>query len=198
MIIASVTTKYSNIANVYGGGGKLFGGSYLICIYIGMLIGKYYKQLLSLVNKINSLVLASLFTIGAVVIWHMMCTQGLLFDVSGVFGVGFNPPGFCFMSYALFIMFSIFLWDRFFTQIGFNKLDWLFNVLAYVGTNTLYIFLYHRLFLDYYLGIYCEQMPIEIKRITYYVIMVVGSIVVGTILKYLKSVIRNSYNYSEH
>ncbi len=54
--IASWTTNHSNILGIIGGGGKLFGGTYLILFYIGMWFGKYYKKIS--INAIVSAVLA--------------------------------------------------------------------------------------------------------------------------------------------
>lgn len=36
-IVAFLTTNYTNILDIYGGGGKLLGGTYLIAFWVGML-----------------------------------------------------------------------------------------------------------------------------------------------------------------
>ena len=41
LIICFLTTNYTNILSVYGGGGKVFGGTYLFLFYLGMIITKY-------------------------------------------------------------------------------------------------------------------------------------------------------------
>ena len=41
VVLSAWTTNHSNILDIYGGGGRLLGGSYLILCYLGMLFGKY-------------------------------------------------------------------------------------------------------------------------------------------------------------
>ena len=45
LFISGWMTKNSNILSVYGGGGKLFGGSYLVLLYLGMWFAKYYPKI---------------------------------------------------------------------------------------------------------------------------------------------------------
>ena len=54
VVIAGCTTNYSNILDLYGGGGKLFGGTYLCLLYLGMWFGKYCRSFQ--VSRIISLV----------------------------------------------------------------------------------------------------------------------------------------------
>lgn len=45
LIISVITTQYTNVLSVYGGGGKLFAGTYLALFYLGMWFGKYYQAI---------------------------------------------------------------------------------------------------------------------------------------------------------
>lgn len=138
------TTNYTNILDVYGGGGKLFGGTYLILYYIGMLIAKHRW-----LNRTTARKSGALLVLGGAGFFAWLTTiihygQPSI-DANLPFGEGFNPPGICFSVLALTMMifcFGLFsLMESFsFMQVAVNSLNW-------IGKNTLCIFLYHELFL---------------------------------------------------
>lgn len=172
------------------------GGSYLVCLYIGMIVGKYYSHINLFINHTVSRILLTILSVtGAFFLWNMMCNQGLALDISGVFGGGFNPPGITFISYAVCVMFSVWLIVSWLEFPVFAKCEWLLKVVSYVGTQTLYIFLYHRLFLDYFLWLYFGTLTPMLKAIVYFGVMIGGSILLGLVLKSLKNLILKSYRY---
>ena len=45
VILSALTTNRTDIIGIYGGGGKLFGGTFLIMLFVGMFISKHYSAL---------------------------------------------------------------------------------------------------------------------------------------------------------
>lgn len=97
-IFACWSTNYTNILDVYGGGGKLLGGTYLILFYFGMIIEKH--GWLSNTSAIKNVLLSILFGIGYFCVWRFICKNGLALENYVPFGKGFNPPSLSFMSLA--------------------------------------------------------------------------------------------------
>ncbi len=175
IFISYLTTNFTNVLDVYGGGRKLFGGTYLILFFCGMILEKYhvFTQLKwqSVVFKIVEVVVSMS---GAVVWWRFECRNCFGLDNKLPFGAGLNPPSISSMTMA-FIM--LFLTWAFFTLLETNKYGaTVVQVFSWLGKNTLYIFLYHRLFLDYLLVPYIQIRNIYLKAFVYYAIMLLGPI----------------------
>lgn len=84
-IIASLTTNYTSILGIYGGGGKLLGGTYIILFYIGMILNKY--KVFSSENKVTialTLLIAGTAWWG---VWRLMC-NGYQTDIDAKFPLG--------------------------------------------------------------------------------------------------------------
>lgn len=192
---AAVTTNNTNILYIYGGGGKLFGGSYLILFYIGMVINKY--RLLYNNNKVEIIFIFIFSIICCVGWWRMMCVgYRTVIDSFFPFGEGVNPPSVTIMVFALLVFlccysfFSICSW-----YAGTNNIT---KVIGWVGQHTLYIFLYHRLWLDYFLKKYVNPDNIAIRRVIYITIMIAMPIameyLVLYIIKRIRCIISLTYN----
>ena len=144
VFISYLTTNYSNILGIYGGGGKLLGGTYLILLYVGMLIGKYSS--FDVQNKscmaIN-LIVFCLITIGW---WRFICWNKLEIDSKLPFGGGFNPPSISFSFYAIFLVITLLFCGKFLDNYKEGLMNRIWQIMGKVGRHTLYIFLYHRFF----------------------------------------------------
>lgn len=66
---------------------------------------------------------------------------------------------------------------------------------AWIGRQTLYIFLYHTLILDYLLNRYFSELNRTIKIPLYYLTMVFGSIGMGYLHRYLRKLIVSGYTF---
>ena len=173
LVIAGLTTNYTNILSVTGGGGKLFGGTYLCLLYIGMMFGKYCDRIS--LQKASVIVLFAVSLIVTMLWWNFISVDKLRIDARVPFGAGFNPPSISLGIYAILVACTIYLFEK--LLINSDKLLMLFAKISILGKHTLYVFLYHRLFLDYIF----PQIPmitaienIWFKRIIYFVGMVGG------------------------
>lgn len=145
---SAVSINYTSILPVHGGGKHLLGGTYLPVYYIGVLFGNCKLFQLNNVRfyRIMLCVSAPLW-----VVWvFLMKHQILPIDdfLSPLFGLGFNPPSFEFITFAilsLFLFYSLFsLLERSNTYVFSGTV----KVISILGKYTLYIFMYHLLVQD--------------------------------------------------
>lgn len=182
LFVSYFTTNYSNILDVYGGGGKLFGGTYLVLYYLGMIIAKH--DLLE-GNKIKSLFLlligAGIYVITACHLWRFRNS----WDMKIPFGAGVNPPS---ISLSLLACGMLLCCAGLFQLLEqWKGTSWIVTALNWLGSHTLYIFLYHRLFLDYFLSkLITKGWNIWIYRIVFYSIMILGPIAIETVIRFLR------------
>ena len=171
--IAYITTNYSNVLNIFGGGGKLLGGTYLFLFYLGMIFEKY--KILNRVTVVRSTATMVIGGIAFLICWHFACQDRLNTDNSMHFG-GFNPPGVTFMALALCML--LFCYGAFNLINQVKLLAWINKFISWLGSHTLYIFLFHRLWLDYLLRPYVTISNPYIEYITYYGVMIAGSMLI--------------------
>lgn len=155
------------------GGGKLLGGTYLFLFYLGMIFAKY--KVFERITTVKCLIAA--VTGGAVYLgcWQFACGNGLSVDSHLRFG-GFNPPGITFMTLSLGM---ILLCYGVFSLTSRVKI--LFSATGFVsrlGSHTLYIFLFHRFWLDYILRPYVAISDEYLRALVYYGVMTGGSILI--------------------
>lgn len=179
VVISSYTTLYTNILDIYGGGGKVLGGTYLILFYIGMLIMKY-----KIFDKITYLKSCLCFVCGGIgwfVWWKYLCNTDSCIDTYFPFGTGLNPPGVSLMVLALFTLVVCY---GFFTILEkTNFISKLIDFISWLGNRTLYIFLYHSLFLNkiFIPNFYLQNL--WIMRIIVFSIIFIGSISIEYVIE---------------
>ena len=193
--IAALTTEYSNILSIYGGGGKLLGGTYLILLYVGMWGGKHIKKLT--ITNMHAIVLFPISMAAMLLWWYFVANDQCQLDTYFPFGVGVNPPGVSLMINATFVSLTVFLLEEILRRSKGKIANKIFHSIAYFGQHTLYIFLYHRLFLDYIIP-HLENKGLRVdniwgRRIEYFVIMIGGSILIEYLVSQLKSAFREAY-----
>lgn len=182
LIISSWTTNHTNILNVFGGGGKLLGGTYLLLFYLGMLFSKHdiFKNLTlkkSAVITVISFVLCLFW-------WTFACYDQFALDAKLPFGEGLNPPS---ITLGLMAVIMLFLSCGMFSLFQFTKyLNWITNFCSWIGKHTLYIFLYHRFFLDYIFHSFLLVENIWLKRVLYLSIMIAGPILIDYAFHWFK------------
>lgn len=181
VIVSSYTIRYTNILGIYGGGGKLFGGTYLILFYIGMLISKYkiFEEFSYLKSSIS-------FVFGSIAWffwWRYLCDTGSIIDSYFLFGNGLNPPGVSLMVLASFTLVACY---GFFTLL--EKIDIasrLVLFISWLGSHTLYVFLYHLLLLHHFIMPNLKFDNIWILRIFTLLLIFVGSFIIEFTLEYV-------------
>ena len=184
--LSSWTTNYTNILSVYGGGGKLLGGSYLCLLYMGMWFAKYSKNLqLKKWQCALMLIVSVLVTAGFA---YIIANYDFLLDKNGFFGGGVNPPGFTLGFYAIAITAVFFALGSLLDFYPGSTAERVFAVFSSGGKHTLYIFLYHMMFIKYILNplmpsFYAAVGNFNIVRLMYFAVAIFGSIAIEYILK---------------
>ena len=148
-----------------------------------MLLSKYRvfaKR--SLLKSVSIFIIAGLLWL---VWWRFICTDRYTIDAKLPFGGGFNPPSISEFLLALSMLFACYggitLFERNKYTIAIIK------PFAWIGKHTLYIFLYHRLFLDFLLTPYVVIANVHVKRIVYLAVMFFGSILIDAAVNGLKN-----------
>lgn len=179
----------TNIMDIYGGGGVLAGGSYLILFYLGMLLKMYAKQL----RKLSSLIGCVLSGFMLVLWYRFEFTDRFALDQKLRLGNGLNPPGITGIILACLIALTIFYLTDLFEKMQNRVINMGFKLCSVLGRSTLYIFLYHRLFMDYWLGRYCSFSNIWTKRVVYFGVMILGSLCIKKLLLLIRQIVKGMY-----
>lgn len=195
LIISSLTTNYTNILSVYGGGGKLLGGTYLLLMYIGMWFAKYLGKIQ--LGWWSSLLLSFVGIVSVFGWWRLICRYRNFIDSLVPFGGGFNPPSISFCVFAILISVSLFSIEWFGKQMNLKIINNIFTYMAYIGKHTLYIFLYHELFLNWMQQIRNSATiifeNIWSTRIIYFGFMIIGSMLLEIILESMHKFVKSAY-----
>lgn len=194
LIISSWTTNNSNILDVFGSGGKLFGGTELVMLYIGMVFGKHCEKIS--VNKKLLVVYWIICSALTIMWWNFISIDNLQIDLYLPYGDGFNPPSISLGLYAIFMACTIYLLGKVLNESApFKKV---FESVSVLGRHTLYIFLYHCMFLDFTFPHFFARTGIVVSniwllRIVYFLGMTVGSIVIEIVLERMHMLLKRIY-----
>ena len=179
IFVSWIATNYTNIMNIYGGGGKLLGGTYLILLYIGMLMGKYIPKVN--MNKIYDFIFFVVIIMLTVLCAYFIAGDKLHFDRFFPFGEGKNPPGVSLMVYSIFITVAVyFIWRLI---LNYKLVSRVFSAVSKIGKHTLYIFLYHSLIRDLIIYSHVVIDNIWLKRLIFIGLMIIGSIILELLFK---------------
>jgi fucose 4-O-acetylase-like acetyltransferase len=113
-----------------------------------------------------------------------LCYDEMALDARLPYGIGINPPSITLSILALIVL----GWScGVFSLLEYSKhLCWITNFSSWIGKNTLYIFLYHLLFLS----LSSKYFIIDnmwIKRTVYLCSMIFGPILLEYIFKWIKN-----------
>ena len=191
MVFSALTTLYSNLFGIYGGGGKLFGGTYLILAYVGMVFAPYLIK--SWASKYLVALAACETILWLGVLRHCWACETveefLHLDAEFPFGAEINPPGVTLMCYAGIVLLWCFSMG-FICEVDNSFTGKIIGLLKRIGENSLYIFLYHRLILDYFLYPYIVIENIWVRRIIYIVCMISIPIIGNRLYRICKKKVR--------
>lgn len=135
LVISFLTTNYTNILNVYGGGGKLLGGTYLFLFYLGMLFSKH--DVFRNITLKKSVVLTGTSLVLWIVWWIFVCYDNYAIDAKLSLGTGLNPPG---ITLGVMGIIVLFLSSGLFSLFQHTKyLNWITNFCS-GGVNTHYTY----------------------------------------------------------
>lgn len=187
--ITRICNMYTDISGIYAG--KLLGGSYVLCLYIGMLIGCHYNELTQMKKAVE--VLMFVIAISSIIAFvYLIYNNGLILDKKMLLGSDINPPGITLILFALAVLITVCCVDRHVLGKGGEYLNSACDALAWIGRHTLYIFLYHML-LVYCLDLYCSMLSRWMKIPLYYSVMILGSIMIEKLMVIIKRFIVQSY-----
>lgn len=174
--ISKYMTHYTNINGIYGGGGKLLGGSYLFAFFLGMFLFLLYQRYLENINRFWVLIVGFIFSLFLIYAIY----------ISGWLNLGWtNPPNkqtFLYTLSVLLLGYSIFM---IFTKWKFTKK--VLSIFTVMGRYSLYIFLYHLLSIFYATKIF-DMIKISengiIKAVWFLSFAIVIPVLIGVITKF--------------
>lgn len=114
--------------------------------YLGMVIIKH--KWLENEKNVKAIVVIIISGIIWVMLWRCTCTYGLLLDNYIPLSIDRNPPGITYMLCAICMLFMIYGLFALLQQMKYIKRIML--IVCGVGKHSMHIFLYHRLFLDFF------------------------------------------------
>lgn len=183
-MISFYFTHFTSISNYYGGASRVLGGSYLFCFCLGI-----FLQLISTsppsflkgrfqygIKELAGGLVASLFALFVYLNNHLL-------DKSWA-----NPPNKSTLVYTLIIAAILF----FIFQIAekkFNRLSIIFRPIELIGGNSLYVFLYHSLFIYY--GQKIGLLTINLGKILFPIFCLVCSVLIGIVTTKCKTIIKS-------
>ncbi|MBR1853304.1 MAG: acyltransferase [Lachnospiraceae bacterium] len=191
--IAHFTTLYTNVLDIYAGGGMLFGGTFLVVYYIGFCMAAF------LPNINNRIIILSGFGVGTVgtILWGIfLMVKPLYLDAFLPFGAGFNPPSISFLIHTILMMTMLFFMEGTIQIIAWKPLEIVYDRVSRLGKHTLFVFMYHMFITDHIIGWFVSQGIVInfmwLKIPVYYIVLYGGSILIekiyGRVMGYIQRV----------
>ena len=190
MLIAVLTNNHSSLLNTTAINVKLFGGSYLVLLYLGMVISAH-RDFFENMHRRWLVVLMCFSLALALMIWQTVNTHGYVLDEKLPLGSSVNPPGIMLMAYAISILTVIYCVVKLIEGSKVLILSKLIDGLDFFGRHTLYIFLYHRLFLDYFIK---NVDNVVANWLFYFGIMIGGSLLLEFVIKKIEKFVLYCYS----
>ncbi len=183
LAVSSYTTLHTNVLYIYGGGGKLFGGTYLFIFYLGMFAMKH--NIFGKINFTTAMILTIISLACTVIWWKFECINHYSLDAKLPFGEGINPPSVS--TTVMMLCVAIFCFSFITVLENITKLTAIVDFMSKLGRHTLYIFLYHRIVLDKFLVPMVNIGNIWIKRIIFMLLMISVPVIIEYILTEIKA-----------
>ena len=176
--ISSYTANYTNILNIYSGGGRVLGGTYLMLFYLGMLMAKhewFVKE-----STLKSVLIWIISSVAWFVLWKNFAKVRWTVDVKVPLGEGYDCPSITLMVFSILTLFAIYGACKILEK---NKITRKFvQIGSWLGEHTLYIFMYHLTFLYFWFMPYLEIENIWLKRVVYMSLMIILPLIVEYIV----------------
>ena len=191
-LVSYYTNQYTDVLEIYAGGGKLFGGTFLVIYYVGMCIGSFLPDI-KIKNFINVIGMA-ICSVGFIAFGWFLINYPLVLDRYLPFGNGFNPPSISYLIYSIIIFFFFFFFEKVLDLIPVEFLKKTYSTISKLGKHTLFVFMYHMFICEHILkklnefGI--EIKILWIKKIVYFIAMFAISLLIEKIYMKIKEYIK--------
>lgn len=191
LIFSILSIRYTDMGEIYGGGRFLFGGSFLLVFWFGMLFASTGLIIRKTSTRLLTLMASSFATVAFA---YLICSRGFFMDRQGFFGPGINPPGLTLFCYSIIIILFLYSLIEIMDNISLDIPNQIVRYGAKLGSYSLYIFLYHYLFLEVMESVsrHTSVDHIWIKRVIYLPIMLLGSIVLIMVYRFIKQTIQQN------
>lgn len=189
-LLSSACIQYTYILPVHGGGRFLFGGTYIILYYMGIVLGSSGIFNGAGRNKVLRLIIAILLW----AVWLLGCYwQKLPFDqwLSKYWGDGFNPPSVLFIVFAMITLFLLHALFSVLEESSIRFFRGIVGLFSWIGRRTLYIFMYHWMIRDMIFP-YVNGMNRWIVRFLVFVPMIILPAIAADIIKMLKRFVKRN------
>lgn len=177
--VASVTTNYTQILDIYGGGGKVLGGTYLILLYLGMLMMKH--ECFDNDHMINSIFIWIISGGIWILLWNNLVGIKTIIDSKLPFGEGYDTPSMVSMIYGICTLFAIYSVCKILEKRKITLT--IVHVVSWIGRHSLYIFMYHAVILYFFIMPHIAIENIWSKRIVYFGLMIIIPIAIEYTIK---------------
>ncbi len=187
------TTNYTNVLSIAGGGGKLFGGTFLFLFYLGMIMEKHRIFHADSGKKIG-LVLSVSAPLTVLFECLVFSKQEVIDRFSPVQG-GTNPPGLILMCTSIVLLFFCY---ALFSLLDKGVLKKPIDVIGRLGQHTLFLFLYHKLFLDMANHFLRTIVPLVGRWMIYFAVMLAGPLFVEWVFHIIRNRIKILVDMGDH
>lgn len=185
LVIGCWSNLHTNIADIYGGGGKILGGTFLFVFLVGMLWANFVKEklFLRLIKKSYAMIVVAIIC----VVWlRFYFHYHFLLDVALPMGKGVTPPNITIFIGAMLAIMVIYLGVTFLEQYNYTPIKKLLNGIGWLGAHTLYIFMYHWIIVVEFLRPYINFSNSVLQALVHISIMVIVPVIIEHIFYYIR------------
>lgn len=144
LLVSVLAMNYTSMFDSYGGARYLLGGTYLVVYLLGMFFA--HMRIESIRIKAKKSIFIGLCSLCIIYFCYIKLSQFAL-DKLFPFGEGRNPPGILLIGYAVLVFAVLFSFFSILEQKENKVVKMALLWMAKIGQNSLFIFLYHELFL---------------------------------------------------
>lgn len=187
--MASQFIRHTYILPVWGAGQFLFGGTYVILYYIGILLGSlkvFEPSKWSIYARIACFV-TSMWVCVMLVYLRILDKLPIDKKLEPYFGQGINPPSVQSILFSIAVLFACFSLFTLLEEISWKWTRILLYITRMIGKNTLYIYLYHVLVRDAVNSCLPENTNIWIMRGVFFISMLYGPVIFIYIIRKIKN-----------
>lgn len=174
VVIAYISIKYTVTKELYGGGRYLFGGTYFIFFYLGMLFSYTNFSL-----KSRKILTAGIVIFSALLfVWmRFYLSDVFTLDTHFPFGNGRNPPGITLGIYTVLIAGLLFCFFSLLERSQNKVVNHIVRFISMMGKYSLDIFIYHMLIMSILNPMLSGWSLAE--RAPVYIILLIGLPIIG-------------------